>query len=158
MGRHYKYRPGSFYRVDDRTGFSQRAEHTRKQWNNLIVDEKVWEPRQPQDLVRGVKDQQSVQDVRPLAPDQFVGPVWTATSYAVPIGSNLIPVASVASFSVGDQIAIMTQGDGGVLFHSTVTGIGFYSFQSYGTVACFQIGDSLPQPVGTGAQVWNYST
>lgn len=76
MGRKLFYKPGSFYRVDDRTGFPQRAERTRRQWNDLIVDERVWEPRQPQDLVKGVVDKQSVPDARPLAPNVFVGPIY----------------------------------------------------------------------------------
>ena len=177
MGRNYHFRPGSFYRVDDRTGFPTRAEYTRKQWNNLIVDEKVWEPRQPQDLVRGVKDQQSVQDARPLAPAQFVGPVWTTTSCAVPIWSRIIPLASLGSFSVGDLVAIMTNIDGGTLFRAYVIGVGNYpvvtgSLATEGGSAIqtedgqdilveayapgIVINIPIPGPALDGAQVWNY--
>lgn len=176
MGRNYHFRPGSFYRVDDRTGFPQRAERTRKQWNNLIVDEKVWEPRQPQDLVRGVQDDQTVYDARPLSPDQFVGPVWTTTTQPVAIGSRTIAITSLSSFSVGDLVAIMLDADGGVLFRAYVTAVGMYSF---GTNLTTESGFSLlteggfvlmtdnlipgisinvpvPSPISIGAQVWNY--
>ena len=70
--RHYV--PGSFYRIDDRTGFKIRAEKSRKQWNNIIVSPNVWEIRQPQDFVRGVRDLQTVPDARPRQPNLFVGP------------------------------------------------------------------------------------
>jgi hypothetical protein len=59
---------------------------------------------------------------------------------------------------VGNTIAVMTQGDGGTLFRAKLTGVGLYIFGIYGTVACLQIGATLPQPVATGAQVWNYGT
>ena len=173
MGRHYHYRPGSFYRVDDRTGFPQRAEHTRKQWNNLIVDEKVWEPRQPQDLVRGIKDDQSVQDARPLAPAQFTGPVWTTVSFDVRINAKIIPLDSLSSFSVGDLVAIMTDADGGTLFKAYIIAVGSFAALTTETqidltteggadlligslVPGIVINVRLPSNVSAGAQIWNY--
>ena len=72
MGRDRHYVPGSFYRVDDRTGFPTRSYRTRKEWNNLIVSERVWEARQPQDFVKGVKDDQTVPQARPLSPNTFI--------------------------------------------------------------------------------------
>lgn len=171
MGRHYSYRPGSFYRVDDRTGFPQRAERTRKQWNNLIVDEAVWEPRQPQDLVKGVKDQQSVQDARPLAPAQFVGPKWTTTTSDIAIGSYAIPLASLSTFQFGDQIAIMTNADGGSMFYTTIVGVGGSPLlNENGSILLAEDGQAiliepeesvvaisspLPATVSSGSQVWN---
>lgn len=107
MGRKLFYRPGSFYRVDDRTGFPQRAERTRKQWNNLQVDESVWEARQPQDLVKGVKDDQTVPDARPLAPNVFVGPIYIQVAADVPVGSTFIPLETTAGLTVGDEIGVI---------------------------------------------------
>lgn len=70
------YRPGSFYRVCDRTGFTVRAENTRKQWNGLIVRKESWEARHPQDFVRGVTDWQSVPEPRlPQEPVFITDPV-----------------------------------------------------------------------------------
>lgn len=177
MGRHYKYRPGSFYRVSDHTGFPVRAEYTRKMWNNLIVEESTYEPRQPQDLVRGLKDQQSVPDARPLAPALFVGPVWTTTSYAVPIGSGVIPLTSLASFSIGDLVAIMTTRGGGTLHYAYVINVGLFNAPTQplttesgfdittedgldilveNLVPAIVIGRVLKYPALSGAQVWNY--
>ena len=128
--------------------------------------------------MRGVKDNQSVQDARPLAPAQFVGPVWTTTSYAIPIWTTIIPLTSLASFSVGDLVAIMTCGDGGTLFRAYITEVGTFSFatggaittesgldletenglilETEGLVSGIVINVPLPSPVSLGAQVWNY--
>lgn len=68
------YKPGSFYRICDRTGFSVRAGNTRQEWTNNIVRTQSFEFRQPQDLVRGVVDDQSVPQARPRQPNIFVQP------------------------------------------------------------------------------------
>src|ERR1700734_3642948 len=118
MGRDLHYRPGSFYRIDDRTGFATRAERTRKEWNGLQVDEKVWEARQPQDLVRGLPDYQAVPDPRPLSPDTFVGPTSVALSATAAVGATLLNVASFQGLVVGDACGLML--DSGVMFNSTI--------------------------------------
>lgn len=73
MGTERQYIPGSFYRICDRTGFAIRAERTQREWNNLIVDRRVFEARQPQDFVRGVNDDQTVPFARPRTPNPTVG-------------------------------------------------------------------------------------
>jgi len=120
MGRKLHYKPGSFYRTDDRTGFPQRAERTRKEWNGLIVDERVWEPRQPQDLVKGVPDIQSVPDARPLGQNVFVGPISVQTTAAAIIGQTVIPVQTIFGFYQGAKVGCMTDRDGGQVFFTTI--------------------------------------
>jgi hypothetical protein len=120
MGRDLHYRPGSFYRKDDRTGFPQRAERTRKEWNGYIVDESVWEPRQPQDLVRGVKDQQNVPDPRPLPPNQFIDLTYTATTAQAYTDDASLEMSSAEGFFDGQEIGVML--DSGVYFWTTVAG------------------------------------
>lgn len=120
MGRKLHYKPGSFYRTDDRTGFPQRAERTRKQWNGLIVDEKVWEPRQPQDLVKGVPDKQSVPDARPLGQNVYVGPISVATTANAVVGQTSIPVQTIFGFYQGAKVGCMTDQDGGAVFFTTI--------------------------------------
>lgn len=121
MGRHLHFRPGSFYRIDDRTGFPQRAERTQKEWNGYIVDQSVWEPRQPQDLVRGLADYQAVPEARPDTPAQFVGPVYVQTAAAVGPQAIDIPLQSVALMSPGDAVALMM--DTGSLFQTSIAAI-----------------------------------
>jgi len=73
MGTELYYKPGSFYRICDRTGFATRAERTQREWQGLIVRREVFEPRQPQDFVRGVSDIQTVPYPRPRQPNVSVG-------------------------------------------------------------------------------------
>ena len=123
MGRKLHYKAGSFYRTDDRTGFPQRAERTRREWTGLIVDENVWEPRQPQDLVKGVKDNQSVPDARPLGPAQYVGPISVQTTADAVIGQTVIPVQTTFGFYGGAKVGCMTDYDGGTVFFTTIESI-----------------------------------
>lgn len=78
MGTEHFYKPGSFYRIDDRTGFAVRAERTQKEWQGLIVDRRVYEARHPQDFVKGVFDNQTVPNARPRSPNPAVGTSLTA--------------------------------------------------------------------------------
>lgn len=78
MGTKRHYKPGSFYRICDRTGFATRAEDTQMEWNGLIVDRRVWEARQPQDFVTGVPDNQTVPYARPRSPNLAAGATLSA--------------------------------------------------------------------------------
>ena len=78
MGTKRHYKPGSFYRICDRTGFAVRAEDTQMEWNNLIVDKRVWEVRQPQDFVKGIPDNQTVPYARPRSPNLASGATISA--------------------------------------------------------------------------------
>lgn len=66
------YKPGSHYKICDRTGFKVRAEDTREEWTGAIVSKAVFEMRQPQDMVRGREDKQSVNNPRPRVADLWV--------------------------------------------------------------------------------------
>ncbi len=66
------YKPSDFWRICDRTGFKVRASKTRLQWNGLVVRTKSWEPRHPQDFLRGKQDQQRVPHARPRPADKFL--------------------------------------------------------------------------------------
>lgn len=83
MGTERFYKPGSFYRVCDRTGMVVRAERTSTEWNNLIVRDDVYERRHPQDFVKGVQDNQTVPFARPRQTNVFIksGAVSEITVY-----------------------------------------------------------------------------
>lgn len=66
------YKPGDFWRICDLSGTKVRASDTVKLWNGLIVRSDWAEPRNPQDFVRGVADNQRVPDPRPEATDTFL--------------------------------------------------------------------------------------
>jgi hypothetical protein len=54
--RNPKFEPGNMWVVCDVCGFDYRRNKTRIRWDGLVVCEKDWEPRHPQDFARGVKD------------------------------------------------------------------------------------------------------
>lgn len=66
------YKLGDHYRICDRTGFKIRNSKSKKQWDNLIVRTKSWEPRHPQDFVRGVVDHLAVYDARPRTEPKYI--------------------------------------------------------------------------------------
>lgn len=117
-GRADFYRRNDFNRICDRTGFKVKASNTRKEWNGLIVRAESWEPRHPQDFVRGRRDQQSVREARPdmssfsSAVEQLSGlsGASASTTSLVPAGSIVVgveievdtAVEGATSFDVGD--------------------------------------------------------
>lgn len=63
----------------DRCGFEYKSGQLRKEWNGLrtcsgAATNNCWEPRHPQDFVRGKKDKQSPPWVRPEPADLDVSP------------------------------------------------------------------------------------
>lgn len=67
------YKPGSFNRICDRTGFKIKAGRTKREWNNLIVRTPSWERRHPQDFLRAFPDHQQVENARTDQESLFVG-------------------------------------------------------------------------------------
>lgn len=101
------YVGGQWYRICDRTGFKVRDVATKKQWNNILVRDQSWEPRQPQDFVQGVKDDQTVSDPRPRSINVFQGPLTTVLTAACPITTQILPVQTTIRWAIGDIINIM---------------------------------------------------
>ena len=66
------YKSGSWNFICEVCGQQYKAEQMRKRWDGVITCPKDWEPRHPQDFVRGVKDNPSVPIVRDEAPDVFI--------------------------------------------------------------------------------------
>lgn len=122
MGRKrgVQFKMGSFYRSCDRSGFVIRAENTRQEWQDLIVQRRLWEIRQPQDLVEGVPDYQDVPDARPKLPELFQGPINIALAMDAPIGATFLYLTSLAGISAGDNVGVMM--DSGEYFNTQVSG------------------------------------
>lgn len=68
-----RYIHGAHNVVDDRSGFEIKSTTAKKEWTGLLVDKSEWEPRQPQDFVKGKADRMFVADPRPEATCEFVG-------------------------------------------------------------------------------------
>lgn len=66
--------------ICDRCGFEYNLNALRKEWTGLMVcsgpaTNGCWEPRHPQDFVRGVPDSQGVRpNMRPEPADVFINP------------------------------------------------------------------------------------
>lgn len=66
------YDRGSWSTICDVCGRKFRAQDLKLRWDNLMTCSQDWEPRQPQDFVRGVADYQAPVWTRPEQSDQFV--------------------------------------------------------------------------------------
>lgn len=123
MGRRrgIQYRPGSFWRTDERSGFATRAEDTRKEWTGAIVGTRFWEPRQPQDFVKGVLDLQTVPDPRSENPPLWQGPISAQLSAAAAIGTTTLLLESTYGFTEGGNVGVML--DSGVMFNTTIDSV-----------------------------------
>lgn len=122
MGRKrgVQYKMGEFYRSDDRSGFTRRASRTKQEWNQLIVGEDLWEARQPQDLVKGVPDDQTVPNARTVPEASFVGPLDTTLTYAAVVGDIFLFLDAINGFTPGAKVGVFT--DQGGYFYTTVSG------------------------------------
>lgn len=128
---------------DDRTGFAVRAYRARKEWTKAVVCTNVWEARQPQDFVRGVKDDQTVYDPRPEAQPVWDGPLYYTTNAAAAVGATTIVLQATTGLTNGLTIGIMM--NNGVLFPTTVSGSP--------TTTNVTLARALPYSVASGNQV-----
>lgn len=137
------YRGGDNYLLDDNTGFKIRASVARLQWDNIATTGHAWSPRQPQDLVQAVRDEQIVALARPRQPNQFtvLGTYVVAPSLA---GASAIEVASSAGFTNGMGILIML--DSGVNFQTSVDSTSGATINITGTLP-FSVGALYGAPI-----------
>lgn len=63
---------GDYNAICDISGFKCKASELRLRWDGMRVLARFWETRQPQDFVRGVKDNPSVPWARPETPNVFI--------------------------------------------------------------------------------------
>ena len=73
MGRADYWAPGDWNTVCYQCGFKRKASTLRRHWQGYWVCEEHWEPRQPQDFVRGVQDIQTPPWSQPAPADTFIG-------------------------------------------------------------------------------------
>lgn len=67
MPQHNYFAPGQWNFVCDECGLTFKSDAAMLRWDGAMVDQRCWEPRQPQDFVRGVPDNQSTPWARPRA-------------------------------------------------------------------------------------------
>lgn len=75
------YKPGDHNAICDRCGRPFKASQLRRTWDGLMVCERDWEPRHPQDYVRAQKDRTEVEFSRPDTEPTFTD---GATALTIP--------------------------------------------------------------------------
>lgn len=134
-------------RVCDRTGFTVWASETTKEWNGNIVWNRVFEPRQSQDFVRGVRDDPSVKDPRPPGTAQFIGPLVTEVNDTHVAGRFSLTLLDTTRMDIGDRISIVL--DNGDIYFTTI--------QSVDDDATITLAAPLPSATSAGKKVTDYS-
>jgi hypothetical protein len=77
------YENGSWKVVCDVCGGEYKSDQLTKRWDGLMTCSKDWEPRQPQDFVRGVADKIVPPSVRPEQEDQYIFVCTPLTSQGI---------------------------------------------------------------------------
>lgn len=92
-----RYDRGNWKCYCDACGRLVKASELRQRWDGFMVDDRCWEPRQPQDFVRGVADIQTPPFTRPEPSNTFLPIIYVYT----PDGTAPIsPVQSITSTSL----------------------------------------------------------
>jgi hypothetical protein len=142
-----RWKLGDHLVVCDRTGFTRYASQTRKEWNGLRTWTRAWFPRQPQDLVRGLKDDLFVEDPRPRGVSEFTGPLTSELDGNHAAGATTLAVTSSARFTAGDRILIGL--DNKQMFSTRV--------QTVPTATSLTLVFALPWSASSGAAIINTS-
>ena len=71
MGHADYLRNGDYNGICDACGHKYKFSQLKLRWDGLYVCSYDWEARQPQDYVKGVRDNMSVPVSRPQAPDEY---------------------------------------------------------------------------------------
>lgn len=97
------FQPGNYWVMCDRCGFDFRVRETRKTCDNLLVCKKCWEPRHPQEYVKGKFDKVAV----PIARPETTETLYTTTlNGAILKGVKTITVDSVAHIEEDDSVGV----------------------------------------------------
>lgn len=97
------YIPGDYWMVCDRCGFDYRQSEMRQTWDGLWVCQKDWEPRHPQDFVKGIPDHQEVPVARPA---ESQTQATTTLLGARTTGETYVNLASTSGISLWGTIGI----------------------------------------------------
>lgn len=118
MGQADFLRVGDYNAICDVCGRKFKFSRLRQKWDNTWACEQDWEPRQPQDYLRGIPDNMSVPLSRPDPPNLFIqdeivteSPVITLSfiksklkSLAVSVSSLVTILKSVYPFTPASKV------------------------------------------------------
>lgn len=83
-------------------------------WYGTIRRDQSWEPRNAQEFVKGVRDDQVAPDARPRSPNVFIGPLGTNITINAVAGDITINVVANSGMNTNDVLYVML--DNGVNF------------------------------------------
>ena len=108
MGHADYYRSGTYNGICDRCGSKFKFSDLKLEWDGLYVctANGCWEPRQPQDYVKGVQDDMSVPVSRPDQPPIYIQDE-TVTEIAVITLSFVKSLVRILSVSVSSVASII---------------------------------------------------
>ena len=108
MGHADYYRSGTYNGICDRCGSKFKFSDLKLEWDGLYVctANGCWEPRQPQDYVKGVRDDMSVPVSRPDQPPIYIQDE-TVTEIAVITLSFIKSLVRILSVSVTSVCSII---------------------------------------------------
>jgi hypothetical protein len=115
------YIPGSWYFLDDNSGVKVRSGKARLMWNGRMTSGTHWNPRQPQDMVQGVRDEQAPPWTRTRQVNQFTSVASYVTAPSAR-GSTSVAIQSALGMSVGDLCQMPLDGSGN-LFQFRISAI-----------------------------------
>ena len=72
MGSRDYFKHGEWNCICDVCGFKRKSGEMKTRWDGIMTCGECWEPRQPQDFVRGIADSPDLPFTRPEGPDVFV--------------------------------------------------------------------------------------
>lgn len=119
-----RFKLGANNVICDRCGFKKKSFEVRKEWTGFYVCKECWEPRHPQDFVRGRRDRQVPYVNRPEPADVFITLqlTLTITGFGATVNG-----AFTATFTFSESVSDFVLGD------ITVTNGTASSFSGSGT-------------------------
>jgi hypothetical protein len=111
MGRADYLTAGDYNCVCFECGRKRKASQLKRHWQGYYVCPEHWEPRQPQDFVRGVVDNPSVPWVQPRA-QEYIGLALCTPWGRTAIPSRMIPGCSIPTWTSASGSFIVTPGGG----------------------------------------------
>ncbi len=109
MGRADFYLPGGWNMLCQVCGFKYKNVDMRLRWDNVWCCPEDYELRQPQDFVRGVKDQMAVPYTVTEPADVFSGPIPVPTGEIV-VDTPVLYVNAVLQVAGVDYTVVLPQG------------------------------------------------
>ena len=87
MSKPLSYKANGNWGVCQRCQVTVRAQSLRKEWTGLLVCHECWEPRHPQDFIRGRKENVVPAIVSPEPPERYLDVTFAATTTTIPTGT-----------------------------------------------------------------------